>query len=79
MSKDDLEEKCLKLIDVKASLALKSEAFTKITLATVARIVERETLNIKEVDLCKACVAWAEAECERKNKEVFCQSTHRKT
>ena len=55
MGENNLEEKCLELLDELAEGALKSEAFTKITLSTVERILKRDTLNIEEVEAYKAC------------------------
>ena len=71
MGENNLEEKCLYLLDESAEDALKSEAFTKVTLPTVERILKRETLNIEEVDVYKACVNWADAECNRQLMEVI--------
>ena len=70
MGADSLEEKCLKLIDCAAKEALKSQAFTQIKLSTVERILKRETLNVLEIDVYKACILWAEAECSRQQIEV---------
>ena len=70
MSEDNLEEKCLKLLDCAAKEALKSQAFTQIKLSTVERILKRETLNVREMDVYKACIMWAEAECSRQQIEV---------
>ena len=65
MGESDLEDKCLELLDELAVDALKSEAFTKITCSTVDKIVKRDTLNVDEIEVYKACVNWAEAECNR--------------
>ena len=76
MDEDDLERNCLHVIDGSATAAFKSEAFTGITQATLEKIVRRDTLNIEEIDVYKACVNWAEAECNRQNLAVnicFCQ------
>ena len=70
MGESNLEEKCLELLDELAHDALKSEVFTKITSSTVERILQRDTLNIEEMDVYKACVRWAEAECNRQLIEV---------
>ena len=76
MDEDDLERNCLHVIDDSATEAFKSEAFNGIAQATLEKIVRRDTLNIEEIDVYKACVNWAEAECNRQNLEVnicFCQ------
>ena len=70
MGETNLEDKCFELLDELAMDALKSEAFNKITLSTVEKILRRDTLNIDEKDVFKACVNWAEAECNRQLIEV---------
>jgi len=45
-----------------------SKEFLQAKAATVEAIANRETLNIKEVDLFSACMKWAEAECKRTDK-----------
>ena len=61
-----LERKCWNLIDVETRGAIASDAFTDISQATLAELVKRESLNVKEVDLFKAVLKWGEAECSRK-------------
>ena len=75
IGENNLEEKCLHLLDETAEDALKSEAFTKITLSTVEKILKRDTLNIEEIDVYKACLNWAEAECKRQKIEVTIKQT----
>jgi hypothetical protein len=65
-----LEKKCLELIDLKTSEAVASDAFTDINEATLAHILKRESLTVKEVDLFKAVLKWSEAECSRKGIEA---------
>ena len=73
MAERDIENMCLELLDESAEDALKSEAFTKITRSTVKRILKRDSLNVEELDIYKACVRWAEAECNRQMIEVRSQ------
>ena len=68
--KKKLENKCWDMIDLKTNVAVVSEAFTDISQSTLAQILERESLNIKDVDLFKAVMKWSEAECRRKKIEV---------
>ena len=65
-----LEKKCLELIDLKTSEAVACDAFTGINEATLAHILKRESLTVKEVDLFKAVLKWSEAECSRKGIEA---------
>ena len=66
----NLENKCLELIDSKTSEAAASEAFTGINEATLAHILKRDSLNVKEVDLFKVVLKWSEAKCSRKGIEA---------
>jgi hypothetical protein len=65
-----LEKKCLGLIDLKTSEAVACDAFTGINEATLAHILKRESLTVREVDLFKAVLKWSEAECSRKGIEA---------
>jgi hypothetical protein len=65
-----LEKKCLELIDLKTSEAVACDAFTGINEATLAHILKRESLTVREVDLFKAVLKWSEAECSRKGIEA---------
>ncbi|CAB3993535.1 BTB POZ domain-containing 6-like [Paramuricea clavata] len=65
-----LEKKCLELIDLKTSEAIACDAFTDINEATLAHILKRDSLTVKEVDLFKAVLKWSEAECSRKGIEA---------
>ena len=70
MGENTIEEKCLDVVDNLAEDVLKSDEFSEITLSTVERILNRDTLNAGEVDVYKACIRWAEAECNRQLIEV---------
>ena len=50
-------------------MALSSEGFMDIDHATFKSILSRETLNCKEILVFNAAMAWANAECERKEIE----------
>ncbi len=66
----NLEDKCWDLIDLQTSEAIASDAFAAdINQATLAWLLKRESLNVKEVDLFKAVLKWSEAECSRKGIE----------
>ncbi len=66
----NLEKKCWDLIDLKTSEAIASHAFTDINQGTLAELLKRESLNVKEVDLFKAVLKWSGAECLRKGIEA---------
>lgn len=50
-------------------MALTSEGFVDIDVSTLESVLARETLNCKEINLFEAALAWAQAECSRKEIE----------
>ena len=61
----DLLDHCWKVIGKKTEEAVKSDGFTTIERSVLEEMVEKDSLNIKEVELFKAVGRWAEMECER--------------
>ncbi len=61
-----LIDKCLMLITNEGSVALKSKPFSKLSSEAISRVLSMNKINTKEVDIFKAIIVWAEAECERK-------------
>ncbi|KAL1116071.1 hypothetical protein AAG570_005566 [Ranatra chinensis] len=65
----DLMQRCWEVIDAQAEMALHSEGFVDIDSTTLASVLGRETLNCKEKHLFEAALAWAGAECSRRDLE----------
>ncbi|UYV74606.1 BTBD6 [Cordylochernes scorpioides] len=65
----ELSRRCWEVIDAQAELALTAEGFVDIDMATLELILRRETLNAKEAVVFKAALAWAQAECLRRELE----------
>ncbi|XP_074174402.1 BTB/POZ domain-containing protein 3 isoform X4 [Rhinolophus sinicus] len=63
----DLTQRCWEVIDAQAELALKSEGFCDIDFQTLESILQRETLNAKEIVVFEAALNWAEVECQRQD------------
>ncbi|CAF92878.1 unnamed protein product, partial [Tetraodon nigroviridis] len=63
----DLTQRCWEVIDAQAELALRSEGFCDIDAQTLQSILQRETLNAKEMVVLEAALSWAEAECQRQD------------
>jgi len=61
----DLEGRCWKVIEEQTEEALKSGEFVTVERSLVETVVEREVLNVKEVELFKAVDRWAREESER--------------
>ena len=61
----DLLDHCWKLIETETVEAVKSDGFVAIERSVLEELVERDSLNIKEVELFKAVDCWAEMECEK--------------
>ena len=55
---------CWNVVDEQARDALKSDSFTTIERSLLEAVVNRDTLNIKEVELFKAVDLWATRKCE---------------
>ncbi|XP_057663914.1 BTB/POZ domain-containing protein 6-B [Diorhabda carinulata] len=70
----DLMQRCWEVIDAQAEMAVKSEGFIDIDMATLQSVLARETLNCNEMNLLEAALAWAAAECSRKDLEVTPQN-----
>jgi len=60
-----LEGRCWKVIEEQTEEALKSDEFGTVERSLVETVVEREGLNVKEVELFKAVDHWVTKECKR--------------
>ena len=61
----DLLDHCWKVIDTETEEAVKSDGFVTIERPVLEEIVEKDSLNIQEVELFKAVDRWAGKECEK--------------
>ena len=66
----DLMDHCWKLIETETVEAVKSDGFVAIERSVLEELVERDSLNIKEVELFKAVNCWAGNECEKQGLKV---------
>ncbi|CAH3034805.1 unnamed protein product, partial [Porites lobata] len=67
----DLVNHCWKLIETQTLEAVKSEGFVTVERTVLEELVEKNSLNIKEVELFKAVDCWAKKECEMQG--LVCQ------
>ena len=67
----DLVKHCWKVIETQTLEAVKSEGFVTVERTVLEELVEKNSLNIKEVELFKAFDSWAEKECEMQG--LICQ------
>ena len=65
--RNDLIKKSLVKIQRNAYLVFQSESFKNISTKSLQMILQLDELNATEIDVFKACVEWAKAECQRKN------------
>ncbi|XP_047523317.1 BTB/POZ domain-containing protein 6-B isoform X1 [Pieris napi] len=65
----ELMQRCWEVIDAQAEMALTSDGFIDIDVSTLESVLARETLNCKEINLFEAALAWAQAECVRREIE----------
>ena len=61
----DLENHCWEMIDQQTDEAVKSDGFVTIEKSVLEELVERDSLNVREVELFKAVDCWAKKECEK--------------
>ena len=61
---EDLVERCWELIDEHTDQAIQSDEFLKIDRTTLEALVNRDSLNIQEINLFKAVNKWGEYQCE---------------
>ena len=61
----DFMNHCWKLIETETEEAVKSEGFVTVERSALEELVEKNSLNIKEVELFEAIDCWAEKECEK--------------
>jgi len=61
----DLENYCWEVIDKETDEAVKSDGFVTIEKSVLEELVERDSLNVREVELFKAVNSWATKECEK--------------
>ena len=61
----DLLDHCWKVIEKETEEALKSDGFATIERSVLEESVEKDSLNIREVELFKAVDCWAGKECEK--------------
>lgn len=63
----DLVDECWTVIDKHGNEAVKSDAFVTIEISLLEKLIERDSLNVTELELFKAVDCWARYECEKKN------------
>ena len=61
----DLLDQCWKVIEKETEEAVKSDGFETIERSVLEEMVEKDSLNIKEVELFKAVDRWADKHCEK--------------
>ena len=61
----DLLDHCWKVIEKKTKEAVKSDGFATIERSVLEELVEKDSLNIREVELFKAVDCWAGKECKK--------------
>jgi len=66
----DLLDRCWKVIEKDTEKAVKSDDFVSIERSVLEELFEKDSLNIKEVELFKAVACWAKKECEKQGLAV---------
>ena len=63
------ERKCWDFIDQKTTEVIASDTFVHINQETLEKLLKREPLKTREVELFNAVLRWTEEECSRKGRE----------
>ena len=63
----DLLDRCWKVIEKETEEAVKSDGFITIERSILEELVEKDLLNVKEVELFKAVDSWAVNECQKQD------------
>jgi len=63
----DLLDRCWKVIDKDTEEAVKSDGFVAVERSVLEELIEKDSLNIEEVELFKAIDCWARKGCEKKD------------
>ena len=66
----DLLDHCWNVIEKETEKAVKSDGFTTIERSILEELIEKDSLNIKEVELFKAVDCWAVNECRKEGLEA---------
>ncbi len=67
---DELEMKCLHLVESRTAEVAATEAFNNISHKTLTSILKRDNLNIPEVALFQAVLKWCDEQCSKKQLKV---------
>ena len=67
---------CLEVIDHSTLEAISAESFTEIDNETLCIILQRDSLELREMSLYTATLKWAEAECVRKSLSTTTENLH---
>lgn len=67
---NDLNDFCLNLIMRETDRVLQSEAFLSISRDALSKILDIEACALREVDVFRACMKWAQAKCVQEEKEA---------
>ena len=69
LNEEQLQERCLDIIDCRTTQVLDSRSFNDISRDLLKSVLARDTLWAEEIDIFKAVLRWAEAECRRSDLE----------
>ena len=67
---EELQNRCLTLIDSDAPRFLSLDGFQSVGSAVIKLLVGRNTLGISELELFKLLVSWSESNCERQGLQI---------
>ena len=62
-----LVNKCWNIVEIQCTEAITSEDFLRVSHSILKELLNRDTLDVQEITLFKACAKWADHQCRRKN------------
>ena len=70
----EMEKKCWEMVDLQSSKVAISDTFNDISQGTLIKLLQRDTLNIREIELFQAVLKWCENECSKTGLDVSAEN-----
>ena len=70
----EMEKKCWEMVDLHTSKVVISDTFNDISQGTLINLLQRDTLNIREIALFQAVLKWCESGCSKNGLDVTAEN-----
>ena len=71
----DLEDHCWKMIDDQTNEAVQSDGFVTIEKSVLEELVQRDSLNVRELELFKAVDYWVTEDCQKQGLQLAAEGS----